>query len=369
MTNLSRQRYSIGLFILICAASIMVFAMAHHFSGASWLLAAGAGASVGLPGAFLGLGVWRIARRGREPRQWQWKTAWHAAGAILFSGLWVVLIYGLIFLFYRPAAAAFWRNGASFQFIGGLMVYGMIVGVAQAVRANARLRERELAAARAELQALRARLDPHFLFNTLHSLTTLVRHDQQAAEDTLERFGDLMRYVLETNRNGRDEDVALADELEFIRNYLALERLRLGERLRVDEEIEPDALEYALPALLLQPLVENAVRHGIAPLRRGGTLRIAARCDGEALLLEVADNGAGAEAGQWQHATGLGLQVVRRRLAARFPDAHQCHVVTHPGKGFTIRLEIPARAAPPSAGLHGWQDRRVSAQLSARSVL
>lgn len=343
-----RQHRAIGLFILISMASVAVFAMAHRLAGMSWLLALGAGIVIGVPGTFLGLGVWRLARWGREPGRWQWKAARHIMGAVVFSGLWIALIFALTFLLYRPSAAAFWTNGAPFQFIGGLMVYGMIFGVAQALRASARLRERELAGARADLQALRARLDPHFLFNTLHSLTTLVRSDPSAAEDALERFGDLMRYVLETNRNGTEEDVALADELGFIHNYLALERLRLGDRLRLDENVEPDALEYAIPALLLQPLVENAIRHGIAPQRHGGTLHIMAHLEGDRLKLEVADDGTGSESGQWQHSAGLGLQVVQRRLAARFPGEHQCDVVTHPGAGFVVRLRIPAHPAPRS---------------------
>ena len=227
------------------------------------------------------------------------------------------------------------------KLFGGLWVYGAIAATAYAVRATARLRERELAAARAELQALRAQLDPHFLFNTLHSLSALVRHDPRAAEDALERFGALMRYVLDANRA---DTVALGEELGFVRDYLALERLRLGERLRVVEEIDPEALECAVPPLLLQPLVENAVRHGIAPRRRGGTVRLIARFERDALVLEVADDGPGTAPEACDDAAGLGLRAVRRQLETFFPGEGRLTIGTRPDEGFTARLALPLHA-------------------------
>jgi LytS/YehU family sensor histidine kinase len=155
-----------------------------------------------------------------------------------------------------------------------VVVYGAIAAAARAARAQARLRERELAAAAAELQALRARLDPYFLFNTRHSLTQLAREDPAATEDALERFGAMMRYVLDAGRgDSAAGEVTLEEERGFVRDYLALERLRLGGRLRVVEDVAEEALELAMPPLLLQPLVENAVRHGAAPRGRDGSHR------------------------------------------------------------------------------------------------
>jgi LytS/YehU family sensor histidine kinase len=204
------------------------------------------------------------------------------------------------------------------------------------------LKEQELAAAGAELQALRAQLNPHFLFNTLHSLTQLAREDPIATQQALERFGGLMRYVLSAGRDAA-ADVPLEDEISFVRDYLAVERLRLGERLRVEEDIEPDSLELAVPPLLLQPLVENAVRHGLAPLRDGGTIRLTAHITGTLLAIEVADDGNGAEPDAWRRSPGLGLQAVRRQVYARFPEDGEFEVVTRPGTGFTARVRIPAR--------------------------
>jgi sensor histidine kinase YesM len=151
-----------------------------------------------------------------------------------------------------------------------------------------------------------------------------------------------MRYVLNAGRDASTE-VALEDELNFVRSYLALERLRLGERLQVVEEIDADALELAVPPLLLQPIVENAVRHGLSPRRDGGTIRLAARTEDDWLKIEIADDGAGAEPDEWRRAEGLGLKAVARQLRAWFRDAAELDVTTRPQKGFAIRLTLPAR--------------------------
>jgi LytS/YehU family sensor histidine kinase len=175
-----------------------------------------------------------------------------------------------------------------------------------------------------------------------------MRSDPGAAESALERFGMLMRQVLDIHREQRDE-VPLSEELEFVRAYLALESMRLRDRLRIVEEIDPDALECLVPTFSLQPLVENAVRHGIAPLPRGGTLRIAAWTTDDRLLLEVADDGAGADPGRVAADVGVGLQVVRQRLTARFGDGAHLNVTTAPSEGFRVRIVTPivTRAAVP----------------------
>lgn len=150
-----------------------------------------------------------------------------------------------------------------------------------------------------------------------------------------------MRYVL---RSGREAtDVTLEDEIGFVRNYLALEHLRLGERLRFVEEIDGEALEFAVPPLLLQPLVENAVRHGLAPRRSGGTIRLRIRFAGDALAIEVADDGNGSEPELWRRAQGLGLKAVQRQLQARFAGDAEFAIDTQPNAGFAVRLTLPAR--------------------------
>jgi len=259
--------------------------------------------------------------------------------AIAFSSAWTLVFTTVTHVMTgRELTAAFLKGGAVWQFVWGLPICGVLV---YAARAEKQLKERELAAAAAELQALRAQLNPHFLFNTLHSLTQLAREDPVATQEALERFGELMRYVLQSGRKSAD-DVALEEEIEFLRSYLALERLRLGERLRVVESIDPEALELAVPPLLLQPLVENAVRHGLAPLRNGGTVSLSVRTTASDLVIEVSDDGKGAMPDTWQRSNGLGLKAVARQLNARFPGASELSITSGLDAGFAVRLKMPA---------------------------
>jgi two-component system LytT family sensor kinase len=322
-----------------------------------------AGAAVGgfgtaLSAALLGIAVhWLTGRVGGPERGRVRLLALHSLLAVAYSAAWSASILLMIWLDApEPIRADYVRYSLGWQFVSGLMVYGVIAGVSTAARAWERLREQEQAAARsealrvrAELEALRAQLDPHFVFNTLHSLLALVRSDQRAAEEALERFGDLLRYVLDVNRERRDEAL-LADEWAFLRSYLALEQLRLGTRLRVVEQIDPDLLDSLIPTFALQPLVENAIRHAIAPRARGGTLTLVARADdADRLMLEVRDDGPGTTREQALAATGVGLRVLRQRLGVLYGGMARLEITTAPGEGFTVSITLPLRSLPPVA--------------------
>ena len=236
------------------------------------------------------------------------------------------------------------------DWVFGTFMYGLIVGLCYSIRGQRRnlqqqeaLLAAEALAARAQVGALRAQLNPHFLFNALHSLAPLVRHDPAAAEAALDRLGDLLRYALDDNMRG---DVTLADEWTFVRNYLALEQLRLGDRLRVDARLDDEALDQLVPSFLLQPLVENAVRHGISPLTRGGTIAIVARVDSHRLLISVSDDGAGALEHDVREAGGLGLRALRERIAVRYDGAARMDVHTSPGNGMRVGLVLPLLEEP-----------------------
>jgi signal transduction histidine kinase len=255
------------------------------------------------------------------------------------------------------------ENAVGWDVIGGLTIGALLVAIFTMLEMNERLRQQRALAVRAEelrvraeLAALRAQLDPHFLFNTLHSITTLVRLDPALAERALIRFGSLMRYVLES-AGDREGEVPLDEELDFVRSFVALEQLRLGDRLRVEETVDDEALECGIPALTLQPLVENAIRHGIAPRAAGGTLRIAAVVDGETLVVTVADDGPGGVPAAAPPSGGIGLRTVQQRLVARYGAAARCDVVSAPNEGWAVHVRIPARLAtvrrrspPPAAG-------------------
>jgi signal transduction histidine kinase len=303
--------------------------------------------------ALLGLGVWWLgAGVDRALAERWWAALIHLLGAPVYSALWSGWIV-LVMARYAPPPAydRYISEAIGWQFLIGIVVYGFVAGASHAVHASGRVRAQQARAARAdalradaELRALRGQLNPHFLFNTLHSITALVRSDPPAAERALERLAALLRHVLEVNRGSMDE-ISLADELDFVRAYVALERLRLGDRLRFVEEIHPDSLDCAILAFTLQPLVENALRHGIAPRAGGGTLRITAHVD-DHLVLEVADDGNGAARGVVDAPAGLGLHTVRERLRVHYGPGASCDISTGEGDGFVARVRLPASPAP-----------------------
>ncbi|HEY0681922.1 MAG TPA: histidine kinase [Steroidobacter sp.] len=325
-----------GLAVL---ATVVALTVVYRIEQLSWLEAAVAAIGFVAPCVLLGRVVWRLLLRRKRDEPVLHALALHVVTAVAFSAAWVSAFCVLVYFSHPEWLTPFLSDGAVWQFAWGLIGYGVL---AYAAEIQARLREKELAATKAELLALRAQLNPHFLFNTLHSLTQLAREDPVATQDALEQFGELMRYVLNVERDAMAE-VSLEQELHFVRNYLAIEKLRLCHRLRVEEDIDPESLELAIPPLLLQPLVENAVRHGVAPRREGATIRLSTRLSSSHLLIEVADDGNGAQPDVLSRASGLGLSAVARQLKARFPHTSALDVITQPRTGFTVKLQLPVR--------------------------
>jgi LytS/YehU family sensor histidine kinase len=196
--------------------------------------------------------------------------------------------------------------------------------------------------ARAELRALRAQLHPHFLFNTLNSIASLIPTHPKSAEEMTTRLADVFRYALRASERDR---APLAQELDFLRAYLDIEHARFGDRLRIEERIEAGVENASVPTLLLQPLVENAVLHGIASRPRGGTIRLGARAEDGRLVLEVEDDGTGFDPASTARRepgddSGFGLHAVRERLRAEgLSDA--IAVDSAPGRGTRVRITLP----------------------------
>jgi hypothetical protein len=282
----------------------------------------------------------------------------HGALAVLFALLVQWSSYGLIWLWSGPEAAErALRSWFIWQAMFMMMMYWAAAGGFTAYRAVRRARAEAAASAearellvRTELAALRSKLNPHFLFNTLHGLVALVRRELRKdgrsgpseAEAALLMFSDLLRYVLDTEkRHDADAPVPLADELAFTRDYLALEQLRLGERLVVRWQLQPGAEAAELPALTLQPLVENAIQHAFNPRSEPGVLEIEARVEAGLLHLVVRDDGPGAEPEAWRRGRGLGLSTVARRLALLHGERGRLVVDTAPGAGFAVSVSLP----------------------------
>lgn len=341
-------------FWLLYAAAWVPFIVLYAFlvtrGGAPWPGAALASLATNVPIVLLGALVLRGSEHlsGRNSGRWAFVVV-HLLLSAVFAAVWCGSIILVMLLGAPPEVLEqFMRDAVGWQFLSGMMLYAVLAGIGAAIRASRRLREQEAAVARnealrvrAELQALRARLDPHFLFNTLHSVMALVREDRRAAEQALERFGDLLRYVLDANRDVVDE-AALAEEWAFVRSYLALEQLRCGVRLRVEDRLDPESLDVAIPALTLQPLVENALRHAMPGRAAGATITVASELEGDMLRIEVRDDGAGAHDHEVEGSGGVGLRTVRQRLEARYGDRARLDVLTSPGEGFIARLTLPA---------------------------
>jgi hypothetical protein len=299
--------------------------------------------------AMLGLGV--VAFTLAVERQAMSLTArlWrHAGGAVVYSLLWNTAV--LLDIRGNASWAEVFdvvQSWFGWQLFFGVVIYGTVAGVLTGIMATTRGRAQDAALqradalrARAELAALRGRLDPHFLFNTLHTVGALVRRDPAAAEAGLERLADLLRYVLDHTGGARDE-VPLDDELAFVDDYLALEAIRLGDRLRIVRRVDDDVRDARIPSLALQPLVENAIRHGIAPKPAGGTLTLLASRTGDTLEIVVADDGAGATPDTGPSGYGLGLDSLRKRLDATYGSRASLGIVTKPGAGFSVTVRIP----------------------------
>jgi signal transduction histidine kinase len=225
----------------------------------------------------------------------------------------------------------------------GHALYYARVSRDQAVR-RARLETR---LAEAQLQVLRLQLHPHFLFNTLHTISALMHKDLRAADRMLALLGDLLRDSFE--RVGAQE-VSLKQELGFLHRYLEIERTRFRDRLTVTLDVDPETLDASVPNLMLQPLVENAIRHGIGRRQDAGHIAIGARRDGDRLDLSIRDDGPGVPEGtETALRAGVGLANTAARLQQLYPNAHRFELKNRPEGGFEVALAIPFRPAAPAS--------------------
>jgi two-component system, LytTR family, sensor kinase len=229
-----------------------------------------------------------------------------------------------------------------------LLFYGVIAGATTAFDWQSRSLAKERQAvelraqlAEAQLRALRNQLHPHFVFNTLQAVSTLMYRDAAAADALLGQLSVLLRRLLDHLER---EEVSLAEEFAFIESYLAIERARLGDRLGVSVGVPPELSACQVPPLLIQPLVENAVKHAVVPCREGGRIALTARRKMERLELEVRDDGPGLPPGFGPQQFGVGLRATTSRLTALYGDAHGLALESVPGGGLVARITLPLRA-------------------------
>ena len=311
--------------------------------------------------AGLTLPIFQLAHRFRlDSNRWFRSLLVHAAAAAIFSMVHTAAMLGVRLTFWPSAGkpnyvdwTTYVQRGYLNQLDWALMTYAAIVGLSYALGYYRESRAREIKAAQLEtslaearLKTLEAQLHPHFLFNTLHAISTLVHTNPETADRMISRLSDLLRLAFEASGA---TGVSLQQELEFLQKYLEIEQTRFQDRLSVRFDIDPDTFDAEVPRLILQPLVENAIKHGVSPRSGQGLVAIAAQRRGNALSLEVRDDGVGLSPGARNNLrNGVGLSNTRDRLACLYGDAHRLEF-SDGSNGLAVRIEIPFRRMPSGA--------------------
>jgi len=310
---------------------------------------------------FIDLTLYRMIRRNLpRPRVFDWQVAFFAT------------ILGLRFLqteiwrswpnsIFSLESPGLWANNATLNgylvesaiYLTVVMVVGTELKIFNSVRIQIKLEEQERLLLQARMAALQNQINPHFLFNTLNSISSLVRFDPDTAREMILKLATILRRLL----NSTDSFVALREEIEFIDNYLAIEVVRFGrDKLKVVKDLDPASLEAMVPSMLLQPLVENCIKHGLSPKVEGGSITLRSRLIKSRLVVEVEDDGVGMAAAQEfvpEHGQtgslagmGIGMANIAERLKVLYGDAAKMMIESRKGGGTLIRLRLPILPNP-----------------------
>ena len=311
--------------------------------------------------------LWLVRRFPIDKQNWLRNSLLHLLTSTLL--IFIIGIVGHIILYLNYGRAAgrpfMFQNSlrhAVNNYTEGMGVYLLIMFLAYAYSYYQRYRQGELRASQleaqlsqAQLQALKMQLHPHFLFNTLHSISALLHRDTESARKMITRLGDFLRLTLE---NSGTQEVTLKQEMEFLRCYLEIERIRFQDRLTTRVFVDPDALDTRVPNLILQPIVENAIRHGIAPRSTPGEIEIRAKQEDGFLRIQIRDNGPGLPMNRSVDSLfkkGLGLMNTQTRLDRLYGAEHRFELANDPSGGLAVTLEIPSLRENGAASRNGHQ--------------
>lgn len=299
----------------------------------------------------LGIAVWYLCKR--RPLPLDFSLSFYLRQllfAFVYAATWTTLVYELDLLYLGDAPHDFWSwPVVCRQLLIGIEFYAIVAGISYAVQTRNRLHEKETLASRAEalasaarLDAVRARLNPHFLFNALHTLAALVKFRPAMAEGAVERLGDMLRYTLKEDAR---ELVEFSEEYDFTRQYLAFEQLRYEDRLKVDLQIDPESFNFDILPFSMQTLAENAVRHAISIRPEGGSIWIKCHCHDGVLTVSVRDDGPGGGIDEGQ-SHRFGLRSLRERLRAAYGPSADLRLANG-ANGFEACFEVPASEPAP----------------------
>jgi two-component system, LytTR family, sensor kinase len=332
-----------GLSLLSLFTAAHIYVVYHERMPVGWQEALLSGFATWYPWLLLGPGVFWLARRfSFEPEGWRWSVLVHFPASVVFGVMHGVLRWAVGPLVdSQPIPLSSIIIG---QLLLTVLSYFVLASAYQALVNYRRYRERELRAsqlearlAQAQLEMLRMQLHPHFLFNTLHAISTLMHRDPEAADEMVAQLSDLLRMTLD---NIGKQEVTLREELDFLQRYLDIQHTRFEDRLHVTLDIHSDTLDARVPNQLLQPLVENAIRHGLDGRPSGGTIAITSRLVGDALQVSIRDDGEGVRTGT-SRPEGIGLGNSRARLHQLYGPAASLELANHWEGGAIVTVLVP----------------------------
>jgi two-component system LytT family sensor kinase len=291
---------------------------------------------------FIDQSIFRIIRRNLpRPRLFDWQVMFFTTVVGLRFVQTELARYFPHAIFSIESPENFWVWGAIYA--ASVTAIGIELKIFNSVRIQIKLEEQERLLLHARMEALQNQINPHFLFNTLNSISSLVRFDPDTAREMISKLATILRRLL----NSADSFVPLREEVEFIDNYLDIEVVRFGtDKLRVVKELAPESLDVMVPSMLLQPLVENSIKHGLASKVEGGSIYLRSRLSDSGLVIEVEDDGVGMDATKPNEAgstggAGIGMANISERLQVLYGDTARMTIDSHEGKGTLVRIRLP----------------------------
>ena len=291
---------------------------------------------------FIDQSIFRLIRRNLpRPRLFDWQVMFFTTIVLLRFVQTELARYFPHSIFSMESPDNLWVWAAIYA--ASVTAIGIEIKIFNSVRIQIKLEEQERLLLHARMEALQNQINPHFLFNTLNSISSLVRFDPDTAREVISKLATILRRLL----NSTDSFVPLREEVEFIDNYLDIEVVRFGnDKLRVVKDLAPDSLDVMVPSMLLQPLVENSIKHGLSSKVEGGSIHLRSRLIDSGLVIEVEDDGVGMAATQQMgsgnaRGAGIGMANISERLQVLYGDTAHMTIDSHEGKGTLVRIRLP----------------------------
>ncbi len=298
---------------------------------------------------FIDQGIFRLIRRNLpRPRLFDWQIVFFTTVVGLRFVQTELVRYFPHSTFALESLENWWVESAIYA--ASIIAVGIELKIFNSVRIQIKLEEQERLLLHARMEALQNQINPHFLFNTLNSISSLVRFDPELARDVIFKLATILRKLL----NASEAFAPLREEFEFVDNYLDIEVVRFGrDKLRVVKELDPASLDVVVPSMLLQPLVENSIKHGLSPKVEGGSIYLRSRLTDSRLIIEVEDDGVGMGGAQLEESSswsgmGIGMANISERLQVLYGDTARMTIDSHEGKGTLIRIRLPLVEAASS---------------------